>query len=349
MKLTRLLVLAFMLFGSTAMLAQDIHFSQFYLSPMTLNPALTGVMDCNSRFTVNYRNQWASVLKSNAFNTYSVGYDMRMPVGRYDYFGGGITLWGDKAGESSFSTMQVKLSGAYSKRMGGDRKKSHYLVIGGEFGVSQRSIDFLALRYGTQFNGQEYQNDLPTLETTFDIDNYLFLDMSVGALWFTTMEKGSFYIGGAFGHLNRANQSFDNDEFIPLYSKLTVHVGGDFMLSKKMGVVPSVVIFSQGPSMQVNGGASLKFMLGNGRKRGNYQAFQVGAQVRVANNFERSLTTDAVIASTRFDLNNVSLGFSYDINVSGLKAASNGNGAFEISMIYKICKGFKRRSYCPKF
>ena len=27
--------------------AQDIHFSQFYLSPLNLNPAMTGVMNCN--------------------------------------------------------------------------------------------------------------------------------------------------------------------------------------------------------------------------------------------------------------------------------------------------------------
>ena len=52
--------------------AQDIHFSQFYQSPLNLNPAMTGVMNCNHRLVANYRNQWASILKKNAYNTISV-------------------------------------------------------------------------------------------------------------------------------------------------------------------------------------------------------------------------------------------------------------------------------------
>ena len=35
--------------------AQDIHFSQFYMAPLDLNPALTGVMNCNQRLSANYR------------------------------------------------------------------------------------------------------------------------------------------------------------------------------------------------------------------------------------------------------------------------------------------------------
>ena len=42
--------------------SQDIHFSQFYMSPLNLNPAMTGVMNGNIRLTGNYWNQWASVL-----------------------------------------------------------------------------------------------------------------------------------------------------------------------------------------------------------------------------------------------------------------------------------------------
>ena len=55
-----------MMLAAVAVQAQDIHFSQFYQSPLNLNPALTGVMNCNHRIVANYRNQWASVLKSNA-------------------------------------------------------------------------------------------------------------------------------------------------------------------------------------------------------------------------------------------------------------------------------------------
>ena len=96
--------------------AQDIHFSQFYMSPLNLNPAMTGVMNCNVRVSGIYRSQWSSILRSNAYSTYSVSYDQRIPVGRYDYFGVGGTFWGDKAGESQFATIQGKLSGSFRKK-----------------------------------------------------------------------------------------------------------------------------------------------------------------------------------------------------------------------------------------
>ena len=58
---------------------------------------------------------------------------------------------------------------------------------------------------------------------------------------------------------------------------------------------------------------------------------------------------DALILSMRFDWRQFGLGFSYDVNLSELKAASNGNGAFEFSLIYSVCGPEKRHVFCPKF
>ena len=41
---------------SSATLAQDPNFSQFFASPLTLNPALTGKFDGLYRIAGNYRN-----------------------------------------------------------------------------------------------------------------------------------------------------------------------------------------------------------------------------------------------------------------------------------------------------
>jgi hypothetical protein len=85
------------------------------------------------------------------------------------------------------------------------------------------------------------------------------------------------------------------------------------------------------------------------QSKDNYQAFQLGLWGRVANKLENGYLTDAVIASTRFDFNDLSLGFSYDINISQLKPASNSQGSFEFSLIYKICGMERRGVYCPNF
>ncbi len=356
--LKNLLAIALLLVSLGSLRAQDIHFSQFYLSPLNLNPAMTGVMNCNSRLVANYRNQWASVLRSNAFSTYSASYDQRVSVGRYDYFGIGGTFWGDRAGESNFSTLTGKLSASYSKRMGGSRNYGNYLVAGAEAGIAQRSIDFLNLRWGTQHDGSGgFDPNLPTLEDRFNRDNFIFADMAAGLLWFMVMDENTnFYIGGAFHHLNRSNQSFSTEDEDLLFSRLTGHVGGEFLVSDKFGLVPGVIVMKQGPSFQVNGGTSFKFLLSKSRLE--YQAFQVGLWGRIGNKFieatenssERvGILGDAIILSTRFDYNNFSLGFSYDINISPLQPASNSNGGFEFALVYKICGQERRGVYCPNF
>lgn len=347
--LKSLLITCTLVLGAFSLSAQDIHFSQFYLSPLNLNPAMTGVMNCNSRLVANYRNQWSSVLRSNAYSTYSVSYDQRIPVGRYDYFGVGGTFWGDRAGEANFATLTGKLSLSYSKKMGGSRGEAQYLVVGAEAGLAQRSIDFLNLRWGTQHDGEgAFDGSLDSQEDGFDRDNFIFADLAAGLLWFMVFDDNSnFYLGGAFHHLSRANQSFDSSEEDLLFSRFTVHAGGEFMMAERFGLVPGVIVMSQGPSFQVNAGTSFKFLLGKTRR--SYQAFQVGLWARVSNKIETGVLNDAAILSTRFDFDNFSLGFSYDINISPLQPASNSNGAFEFAMVYKICGSEKRNVYCPHF
>jgi type IX secretion system PorP/SprF family membrane protein len=295
MKIRQLLLSAALVVGTAAAtFAQDIHFSQYYMSPMHLNPAMTGVMNCNGRLMANYRNQWASVLKSNAFKTYSAAYDMSMPIGRYDFFGGGISLMGDQAGSLDFASMQGKLSASYSKRMGGYRKQNHYLVVGAEGGAVQRSINFANARYGTQHNGEGAFDPSQATNENFTSNSFVFGDVGAGLLWFTTIDQNnSFNIGAAAAHLNRANQSFVNNKFEGLYTKFTIHAGGEFMLNRKLGLAPNVAYFMQGPSFELNPGTALKFNLSKNKRE--YQAFQVGVWSRLTNHYSDAMAADAVI------------------------------------------------------
>jgi len=58
---------------ASASRAQDPNFSQFFASPLTLNPALTGKFDGSFRVAGNYRNQWPTI--NNAFVTKTVSVD----------------------------------------------------------------------------------------------------------------------------------------------------------------------------------------------------------------------------------------------------------------------------------
>ena len=102
----------------------------------------------------------------------------------------------------------------------------------------------------------------------------------------------------------------------------------------------------QGTSTEINGGTSLKYRLY--KDAYSEQAFQIGAWVRAANWLDSGMHLDAFIVSARVDLNDFSLGLSYDMNLSGLRTTSRTNGAIEVALVYKVA-GKDNRIHCPVF
>lgn len=84
-------------------------------------------------------------------------------------------IWGDRAGSGNFSTLKFQGSLSYAKRMSGTRTSAHYLVAGADIGIVQRSLDFNALQWGTQHDGDGgWDPDRPSYET-FDRSNFSIL------------------------------------------------------------------------------------------------------------------------------------------------------------------------------
>jgi len=354
MKKTSTLIYVLILVGlASVVTGQDIHFSQFYMSPLNLNPAMTGVMNCDQRATINYRNQWAGVIGANAYNTYSASYDRKLAVGREDYFGVGGTLWGDVAGQARFGTKQARMSFSFSKKMGGRRDKSHYLSIGADAGLTQRGVNENDLRWPSQttnglFDGSAGQADvIPNA-------NFLYADVAGGIMWFSTFgDRLNIYGGAALHHLNQPTVSHLNNPAVSLFSRLTVHLGGEYPLNKKISLKPDVIYLKQGPHTQLNAGTSVRFKVGASDSRFNSgalgQFFQIGAWYRVGNKAAGGLHSDAFILATRFEFDQYSIGLSYDLNVSSLSQAASANGSFELSGQYLLCGSTSRAVYCPVF
>lgn len=338
---------------------QDIHFSQFYMSPLNLNPAMTGVLNCKTRMVANYRNQWSAALAANAYNTYSVSYDQKMPVGREDYFGIGGTLWGDVAGESRFGSTSGRMSLSYSRKMAGYRKRASYLVFGAEGGIVQRRISQADLRWPTQITSDGvFDPTIDPRENLTDTDG-IYGDLGAGLLWFSVIDDNTnWFAGAAVHHLNRPNVSFyGGDE--TLYSRYTLHAGGQFETAPRISWIPNIIFMAQGPHRELNLGTSVRFALGPSRT--SNQSWQVGGWYRVGTKTSFSpadpdsevdafsIHSDAIIFSTRFNYDQFGIGFSYDLNISELQGAAAGNGAFEFSLTYDICGPETRGVYCPRF
>lgn len=339
--------------------AQDIHFSQFYLSPLNLNPALTGVMDAEQRVSVNYRNQWAAIVGSEAYNTYSASYDRRMEVGENDYFGFGGTLWSDVAGDANFGTTQAKISFAYTKKIFGDWKKQVrknfkksglYLSVGADAGITQRRLTPGDLRWPSQVTNGQYDPSAGFAENIPN-DNFLYPDLSGGMMIYGLDQLGnSFYIGGALHHLNQANISFLNREE-SLYSRLTVHAGGEFKINKALSLVPNIVYMSQGPHLEILPGAAVRFNIGSYEGIKDY--FELGLWSRIVKNADGNNATsiggDAIVIYSKFSFSNYSIGFSYDYNTSGLNQAAAANGSFELSVAYMLYDSNFKGYLSPRF
>ena len=58
MKKTSLLFICITIFVSGTIFAQDPYFSQYFMSPMTVNPALTGKGISDIRLSANRKTQW---------------------------------------------------------------------------------------------------------------------------------------------------------------------------------------------------------------------------------------------------------------------------------------------------
>ncbi len=341
------------LMSPIALLAQDIHFSQFYMSPLNLNPAMTGVVNGGQRVVVNYRNQWAGAIGSSAYNTYSASYDRRLAVGQEDYFGVGGTLWSDVAGETSFGSTQARLSFSFSKKIGGSRKQAHYISFGADAGFTQRRVRTGDFRWLTQVDSNaEFCPGCGNGETIPNT-NITYPDMSGGLMWFSTLgDRKSIYVGGAIHHLNQPNVSFLNNEE-SLFSRLTVHVGGEYPLNNKISVKPNFIYMAQGPHIEINGGASVRFKTKSKNSsfgsNGVGQFFEIGTWYRVGNNIDGGVHSDAIILAARLDYDVYGIGLSYDYNVSDLSQASPGNGSFELSLSYLFGDVGSKGVFCPVF
>jgi len=311
--------------------AQDLHFSQYLNSPLTLNPASAGVFDGTMRAIANYKTQWHQV--TTPFKTYAFSFDGGLLKGKWrnGYIGAGITIIKDIAGDSKMGTTQANLSLSSVLKVS---ERTH-LSAGIQAGLGQRSITVAGLQWDSQYNGFYYDSGVASNEQ-FASSNFVFQDYSVGALY--SYQKGEMYstandatsaqIGIAAFHLNKPSMSFAGGSD-RLYSKYVVH--GNLYKGLKntnISVLPTAVVYLQGKSKEILAGMLVKYNLQDASKyTGNIKASAVflGGYYRFG---------DALVICSQLELDKCLLGLSYDVNMSGLTTVSKGLGGLEVSLRY---------------
>jgi type IX secretion system PorP/SprF family membrane protein len=339
----------FLFMLASSLKAQDPRFSQYYASPWNLNPALTGVFNGRWRATVNYRDQWNSVLSPVPFRTYAAAYEYRVEVANEDYASFGIGAMHDEAGTARFVQNKVHLGGAYLKKLsGGPRRASHYLSAGAQLGMGQNSIDWSQLWFSRQFDPGTQTPDYSAAngEANANANSAAYLDFNAGLLWYMVFDNdGYFYAGGGMHHLNAPVISLVENNSETLYSRWTGHAGGLFPVSHNLALMPSVLVMKQGPSLEATPGVNVRYS----NNDYNEVAVRAGMFTRLANKLDKSIHVDALTVVGMLEMNRWTLGLSYDITVSKLAVANNNSGAFEVSLMYFQPAEKRARVVCPRF
>ena len=227
--------------------AQDIHFSQFDLSPINLNPALTGQFVGDYRFIGNYRTQWSSV--TVPYNTFSFGADARNFLPQENY-AGGIQINQDKAGDSRFKTFQANVSGSYLMPISEDSTQN--LSFGLQTGVTNKNIAYDPLYFDVQYDGYVYNPNLPTQEN-FVKSSKTYVNLNSGIAYFNQIEKRkTIGIGIALFNITKPNQSFYNEATVKLDRRFVVHANAEWKVGDKINVFPSLLYMRQGKFSEFN-------------------------------------------------------------------------------------------------
>lgn len=312
---------------------QDPQFSQYYSSPLYLNPGFTGVTP-QQRATFNHRLQWPNL--PQAFSTFAASYDIWVNELSSGF---GLLATTDKMGSAGWRTTNFNLLYSYKIQLNKEWMFSPGLTFG--YGINGLDRSKLSLGDGLEYNNQSLDPDLQRL------GSQQYFDFGAGFLVYNSI----YWMGFAISHWNEPNVSVINDE-TRLPKKITIHGGARIPLTGGMRsssrvsyVTPSFIYQSQGGITQFNFGVNYHIdpvFVGLWYRGKPWEETVIG-----------SVNHDALILQLGMYLDKLTIGYSYDFNISPLATASGG--AHEISLMYEfsakpISRGVKKRNRlipCP--
>lgn len=317
--------------------AQDLHFSQFFNSPLTTNPANTGfIPDADYRLGVNYRNQWSAVM-TVPYKTTSIFADAQLLRDKLEngWLGVGGVLLNDVAGSGGLRSTKIYGSLAYHQMLG----NSSLLSAGFNVGWANKRIDQSKLKFPDQFDGKFFDN--PFTNVSLTNNNVSYMDVQAG-MNYAYFPREDIYINAGYSihHVNRPKETFFNDLTnagrIPMR-----HIGflnAIVKVNDRVIINPNAYFSTQAKASELVVGLN-----------GNYNLSEYGEKQLIAGLYYR--LGDAVVPMVGVEVNSIRFTFSYDATVSSLNKFNNYRGASEISIIKK---GFypqhqDRATMCPSF
>lgn len=318
-------------------IAQDPHFSQFFSSPLTLNPAFTGKFNGVVRAAGNYRNQWPTINRAYETGTASVDFPiMAANIPSTDTWGVGFMGYTDKSAAGAVGFNYFSVSTAYHKGLDEDGFKQ--LGAGFQVTYANMLINTSKLTFEDQLTSAGFTN--PTQEVFNNATlKSSYIDVNAGILYtVSTTDRNHFYGGVSLYHINRPKQEFTGINY-NLYPRATIHAGGYFPVGFQTTLHFSGLFSTQAGAQEGVIGGAMQFIAGD-PDADKPTSFYGGGWFRFG---------DAIIPYVGLEFNDLRAGVSYDINMSDLKTASQSRGGIEISLIYIMRSPENKGVPCPKF
>ena len=305
------------------------HFSQYYMYPLWLNPALTGAIDGNYRVAIIHRNQWNSI--TNPFSTVALSADF--VTNKNLNFG--VAMLQQCAGDAGYRYTKAQMSIAYTGiRLGYEGQKM--ITFGMQGGLLSRSFDLSAAQTDNQFQMGDYDPSLPT-QLAITKPTASSFDIGVGVMYYDADKDKRVNIFGGFSaaHLNQPKDpslSASYESTLPI--RYTLHGGANIYLSERTHLVPNLIIMQQG----------------------NIRESMIGGYVQMSLNPSTDITggvnyriEDAVYPYLGITYSDFTFGLSYDVNTTKLGQLVKGTSSFELSLMYM--DKIKQNNFfkCPRF
>ena len=348
-KIALLFIILFAVLQMSKSYGQDIHFSQYYYAPITLNPALTAVYK-TVQATIQYKQQWAVV---NGYSTGGVTLEFKLNQAKWDKkrnltdiykkkamkgLAIGFNVFSDKAGNGSIKQTQMNASLAYHVLL----TRFSTLSAGLSAGYAQFSINPDDLRWNNQYSLGNYNSNTPSGET-FSTKSLSYNDFGAGVLYsfgdgdtyLAANNQKHFNIGASVSHINEPSIAFYDSGDGKLYRKYTVHANTLIGIENtNFSVGGSFLFMDQNKMQEVTTGFLVKYKL---KDPSNYTGTKKGTSMGIGV-FVRA--RDAFIPYVMMEMDKFSIGLSYDVNTSGLTAATTGRGGVEVALRFNVGSSF---------
>ncbi|MBL7790857.1 MAG: PorP/SprF family type IX secretion system membrane protein [Saprospiraceae bacterium] len=350
MKLKHLLLLTVFLAIET-LHAQDLHFSLFNMSPLSLNPAQTGAFEGTARIGGIYRDQWGLGFLKNQFTTPAIYIDAPIIRGfrQRDWVGVGLLLVQDEAGSARLQTNVSALSASYHLAL--NKKGTSVLTLGIQGGSTQRKANLKGTAQGAN-EDITFEEEIPielgggglalgsSQDRTGD-RSASFLDFAVGLMLRTQVADNTpLEVGITAGHVNTpqyALASAGGTTGIKRPMRLSAHGRVELPVNEKWSATPTFLWQNTAKTNEIaiQGWANYKLNTDFTLKGG------LGYRVK-----------DAGKVLLGADWKDLRVALAYDLNLSS-NPAEVYQGGFEIAAWY-ILKIFKKPTLkpailCPRF